>query len=128
MKDYSKYLVLYLSITFLLLLRAGTSYCQTDTSDVLGDTTDLNDNAQEELLLENTLEDTEDSNLLDFLENLKNNPYDLNKVTQDDLETIPFISALIAKKIIAFRTKNKSFKSKRQLLKIDGILKICMTI
>ncbi len=123
MKDYLIYFVLYIVIIFLLVLKVENSHCQPDTSDVLSDTTDLNTNAQEEMLLENILEDTEDSNLLDFLENLKTNPYDLNKVTQDELETIPFISAIIAKRIIDFRTKNESFKSKRQLLKIDGITK-----
>ncbi|MBL7128579.1 MAG: helix-hairpin-helix domain-containing protein [Ignavibacteria bacterium] len=121
MKDFPLLLNIFLLILFLLIFGQSTSYSQTDTTDVIGDTTDLNDNAQEEILLENVLEDIEDSKLLDYLENLKKNPYDLNKVTQDELETIPFLNAVFAKRIIDYRKKSKYFNSKRELLKINGI-------
>ena len=75
----------------------------------------------EELLLESSLEDTEDSKLLDYLEDLKKNSFDLNTVSREDLESIPFINSIIAKNIIEYRNENGSFKSKRDLLYVDGV-------
>lgn len=92
-----------------------------DTTKLIGDTTNLNQNKQEELLLENSLEDTEDSKLLDYLDNLRRNPFDLNSVTQTDLESIPFINSILAKNIIEYRVKNKAFQSKRQLMNVEGM-------
>lgn len=113
-------LIYIFTFTFSLLL-CKISYSQIDTSKVIGDTTKLNRNRQEELLLENSLEDTEDSKLLDYLENLKRNPFNLNTVTRQDLETIPFINSITAKNIIEYRDKNNTFKSKRELLNIEGV-------
>jgi len=112
-------------IVFLCIktLSAAPLSSQTDTSDLFNDTTDLRRTLNEELLLEEREMDEEESDLLDVLDNLKRNPYDLNKVTLTQLESLPFMNSVIAKNIIEFRKTNKVFKSKRILLKIDGVTK-----
>lgn len=107
-------------IGFFVLLSTKI-FAQPDTSKVIGDTTNINNTLQKEKILENLQIDIEDSKLLDLLDDLERNPYDLNAVTQKELEKIPYINSIIAKKIIAYREENKYFKSKSQLLKVDGI-------
>jgi hypothetical protein len=92
----------------------------TDTLKVVPDTTDLNSYNNVEKLFENSMEDTEDSKLLDKIDYMKDNPVELNSASLSDLEEIPFMTTIIAKKIIDYRAKNR-FKSKRELLKIEGI-------
>jgi len=92
-----------------------------DTSKVLPDTTDLNSIKNIENLLENSLEETDDSKLLDNIDYLKSKPLDINTATREDLEEVPFMTAVIAKNIFDYRMKNGNFKSKRGLLKVDGI-------
>ncbi len=94
---------------------SGRVSAQTDTS------ISLNRENQKEKLLENIDYDIEDSKLLDFLEKLEQNPYDLNSVTFKELELIPFLNSVTAQRIIDYREKNNSFKSKRELLKVDGV-------
>jgi len=109
-------------ILIMLLLGSHYTYSQIDTSKkVVPDTTDLNTYKYQEKLLENVLEDTEDSKLLDQIEYLKSKPVDLNKASREELEVIPFMTTLIAKKIVDYRTYNGEFKSKRGLLKVDGV-------
>jgi hypothetical protein len=110
-------------ILILMILLPGSHflYSQIDTSrNVVPDTTDLNSSRYQEKLLENTLEDTEDSKLLEQMEYLKSKPVDLNKAPREELEEIPFMTSMIAKKIVDYRTYNGKYKSKRDLLKIDG--------
>jgi len=111
-------------LIILFLIFAGTfnrSISQTDTSKVTGDTTDLRNNFQEEILMDGSIDESEESTTLDFLESLRRNPLDLNRVTLDELNDIPFLSSVIAKKIIDYRDQIKVFKSKRALLKVDGM-------
>jgi len=109
-------------ILVFLFLGSHYIYSQIDTSrTVVPDTTDLNTYKYQEKLLENVLEDTEDSKLLDQMEYLKSKPVDLNKASREELEVIPFMTTMVAKKIVDYRTYNGNFKSKRDLLKIDGI-------
>jgi hypothetical protein len=103
------------------VLSSAKIFAQPDTSKVIGDTTNINNTLQKEKILENSQIDIEDSKLLDLLDELERNPYDLNTATQKELEKIPYINSIIAKRIIAYREDNKYFKSKSQLLKVDGI-------
>lgn len=96
-------------------------YSQPSSITESADTTDLRKNSDEEILLENLQTDEDESKMLDFLDNLKRHPYDLNKVTIEQLETIPFLNSVMSKKIIAYRDEIKSFKTKRSLLKIEGM-------
>lgn len=118
----------YIPLIFLFLLAGSSLFAQSDTAKVsadttrmAGDTTNLNQNRQEELLLENSLEDTEDSKLLDYLDNLRRNPFDLNTVTQVDLESIPYVSSILAKNILEYRGRIKMFQSKRELMYVEGM-------
>jgi Helix-hairpin-helix motif len=105
-----------------LFLSSHLLFSQIDTSRaVVPDTTDLNSYKYQEKLLENTLEDSEDSKLLDQIEYLKTKPVDLNKASREELEVIPYMTTMVAKKIIDYRTYNGNFKSKRDILKIDGV-------
>ncbi|MCX6163773.1 MAG: helix-hairpin-helix domain-containing protein [Ignavibacteriae bacterium] len=106
---------------FFALFICKTSIAGSDTLNILGDTTQLNKTNLEELLLENSLEDSEDSKLLDYLDDLERNPLDLNTATQEELETIPFVNSNLAKEIIDYRNKNFPLKSKKELLKVDDV-------
>ena len=86
-------------------------YSQSDPSTQT-DTTEYLKNFHEEILLEDIKTEEEDSKLLDFLENLKRNPYDLNKITFEQLEGLPFLNSVMAKKIIDHRNEIKFFNSK----------------
>lgn len=116
--------LIFLAVVFILscfFLRAQSAIAQKDTSKIIPDTTDLNSFRYQERLLESVLEDSEDSKLLDKMEYLRFNPLDLNTATREQLEEVPFMNSLTAKKIIDYRNSNGKLKSKRELLKIDGI-------
>lgn len=100
-------------------LWCNISFSQADRSTAPGDSTNQDD--LKEYLLENSLEDSEDSELLDYLDDLERNPLDLNTVTQEELETIPIINSGLAKSIIEFRDKNYPLKFKKQLLDVDEV-------
>lgn len=106
---------------FLILFPGAVTYALVDTVQTTADTTYLNQTQPQEILLENVLDETEDSKLLDYLESLKGSPLDLNSVTQEEIETIPFINSIIARNIIQYRIQNNGFRYKRELLKVDGI-------
>lgn len=91
-----------------------------DTIIPPGDTTLKGKNNQKEKLLENLQDENEDSELLETLEFIEDNPYDLNSVTLDQLEQIPIINSIIAKNIIEYRNKY-GFSTKRELLEVNGI-------
>lgn len=70
-----------LAIYFLILAIGSNSFAQ----DV-GDTTDLNTEELEEKLLESIEdENIDETTVLDFLETLKRNPYNLNEVSEQEL-------------------------------------------
>lgn len=94
---------------------------RTNDSNSNPDTTDLRNSSDEEILLEGIISEDEDSRLVEDLESLKRNPLDLNNATGDQLELIPFISSVIARNIVEYRRKNSVFRSKRELLNIDGV-------
>lgn len=114
----SKYI--YILFSFALFV-CKTSIAGTDTLNIPEDTIQITKTNLEELLLENSLEDSEDSKLLDYLEDLERNPLDLNTASQEELETIPFVNSNLIKEIIDYRNKNFPLKSKRELLKVDDV-------
>lgn len=73
-----------------------------------------------ESILENATQDAEDSELIDLLSRLEENPSDLNSASKEDLEQIPGIDAIIALNIIEYRTQQK-FRSVDDLNKVDGV-------
>ncbi|MEP7147183.1 MAG: helix-hairpin-helix domain-containing protein [bacterium] len=112
---------IYILILFSIVSSGNAKlYPQSDTA-MQTDTTVFRKDFQEEILLEDQKTEDEDSKLLDFLEDLRHNPYDLNKVTREQLERIPFLNSVIAKKITDHRNDIKFFNSKRELLKVEGM-------
>lgn len=118
MSHLRKYLFLYF---FFILLVQKSSIAKSDTLKTGSDTSITKWGNTSELLLESTLDDSEDSKLLDYLEDLESRPLDLNTVTQEELEEIPYISATLAREIIEYRKENFPLKSKRELLNVGGI-------
>lgn len=72
-------------------------------------------------IIEESTEDSEDYGLLELLEQLRNNPVNINKAGIDELMRIPFITPLIAKNIISYRKRNGNFAASDSLIKIAGI-------
>lgn len=73
------------------------------------------------MLLENQTEDAEDSKLLEQMLQLKANPVDINSANSTDLQKVPYIDAIIATKILEYRTKNKKFYTVAELRYVEGI-------
>lgn len=85
------------------------------------DTTYLIKNRTEEMLIENSGDESETSVLIDQLEKLKANPLDLNTISYNDIQVIPFINAVIAKNIVDFRKGNRRYVRKTDLLLVPGV-------
>lgn len=90
--------------------------------DARGDTVDTSDDTDIENLIETTSEDAEDSQLLDRLQKLEQNPVDLNTATSDDLQQIPFIDAVMARNILEYKIKyGGKFASIYELNYVQGM-------
>lgn len=105
---------------FFICERLEASPTPADTIIQAGDTTIKGNIRQKEKLLESLQDEKEDSELLELLEYLESEPYDLNSVTLEQLEQIPFINSIIAGNIIDYRNKY-GFSTKRELLEVRGI-------
>lgn len=92
-----------------------------DSVKIKGDTVDAGDDRNTEMLLESQTEDAEDSKLLDQLLYLESNPVDINTANTNELQKVPYIDAIIATKILEFRTKNGKFLTIAELRFVDGI-------
>ncbi len=114
---------LFLTAGFLLSCQLfnGAVSAQTDSMRTTGDTVDARDDGSIEMLIENETQDTEDSELLDRLQKLQDNPVDINAATSNELQSIPYIDAIISTKILEYRNKNKKFYSIIELRSIEGI-------
>jgi hypothetical protein len=97
-------------------------YSQVDsTTRLKGDTIDVRDNNDIEMLIENETQDSEDSELLERLQALQDNPVDINSATPDELQQIPYIDAILSRKIIEYRVNNTKFYSIIELRYVEGI-------
>jgi competence ComEA-like helix-hairpin-helix protein len=92
-----------------------------DSVKITGDTIDARDDRNTEMLLESQTEDAEDSKLLDQLLYLEANPVDINSATTNELQKVPYIDAIIATKILEYRTKNGKFYTIAELRYVEGI-------
>lgn len=118
MKTYTALMI----VTFLSFLNFAYSQDlilkeNSDSVDLINPVYDLN----EEILLEELDSEEDESELLDQLEYLRKHPYDLNEINLSQLESIPYFNSVISNKILEYRNEAGFFKSKRELLKIDGI-------
>lgn len=107
---------LFLTAIFIL---PALAFAQADS--LRGDTVEVQDNNNIEMLIENETQDSEDSELLDRLQALQDNPVDINTANADELQTIPYIDAILANKIIEYRLKNTKYYSVIELHYVDGI-------
>lgn len=103
-----------LLLSFLLL--TAHSVLSQDTTKTLeeGDKT-------AEDLLENSSQDTEDSQLLDELTRLQEHPLDLNAVSSEELQVIPGVTPFIAQSIVNYRERIGRFSSVAVLSAVDGM-------
>lgn len=110
---------------FLCLIFAicGDLYSQNDSlRSIVGDTVDASkDDGTIEMLIENETEDTEDSQLLDQLQKLQQDPVDINTANSDELQLIPYIDAILATKILEYRIRNAKFYSIIELRYVEGV-------
>ncbi|MFQ5638742.1 MAG: ComEA family DNA-binding protein, partial [bacterium] len=75
----------------------------------------------QEKLLEEQTESSEQSELYEIIQSLKENPIDLNSANLHMLEIIPGFTTGIRQAIINYRQKNGRFQSKTDLLNIPGM-------
>jgi hypothetical protein len=111
-------LIVFIGLTLLIL---PATYSQQDSLRTRGDTVDVGNDSEIEMLLENQTDDSEDSKLLETMQQLEANPVDLNSASSSDLQKVPFLDAIIASRIIAYRVKNQRFYSIAELRSVEGI-------
>lgn len=94
-------------------------------SEALGQEKDEvpHDSPQLELLLENNPDDvTEKSSTLDAMEHYRSNPININTATIQELTEVPFLSSIVARKIISLRDSlgGLSYVDLRAIPELDG--------
>ncbi|MEK6571348.1 MAG: helix-hairpin-helix domain-containing protein [Bacteroidota bacterium] len=72
-------------------------------------------------LLEQSTQDVEDSELVDRLQRLQEDPMDLNDASIEDLQLIPGVMPIVARNIVEARERFGEFKYVSDLLAVDGI-------
>lgn len=92
-----------------------------DSIKITGDTINRGADEDIEMLLENQTEDAEDSKLLETLLQLEANPVDINSAGSNNLQRIPYIDAIIATKILEYRSRNKKFYTVAELRYVEGV-------
>ncbi|MCX8009936.1 MAG: helix-hairpin-helix domain-containing protein, partial [Ignavibacteria bacterium] len=102
-------------ILFLILL--SFSFCLAQQPD----TTIAPIIEDDEDILEQTVQDAEDTQVYEIIEYLKENPLNLNKARTEELMKIPGITLGIANEIIEYRNTFGGFISVTELLSIKGI-------
>lgn len=100
--------------TVIFLALALPVYAQTDTTERIDE--DIIDN-----ILGESTEETENSELIDIIENLKDNPVNINSADINELQRIPYIDFNTAEKIIKHREAYGKFFSKEELYSIKDI-------
>jgi len=101
-----------LLIALLLALPARAQEAPADSSDV------------DEAVLENLSDDEisgDPTALLELLENLRENPLDINRASAADLAQIPALSASVAREIVRFRETYGLFGSIPELRAVEGV-------
>lgn len=83
-------------------------------SPVLGQETEI------ENLIESESEFSDAHDLLEMLSEFEKNPLDINKASAKELAQLPWISDILAQKIVAYREQHHSFNSLNDLENLDG--------
>lgn len=74
-----------------------------------------------ETFLEEEAESSEQSELLELIENLKQEPVNLNRADLKELATIPFLTPGLRYAIVQYRNQHGSFAAVKALLKVPGM-------
>ncbi|MEJ5350400.1 MAG: helix-hairpin-helix domain-containing protein [Melioribacteraceae bacterium] len=83
------------------------------------DSIEINDDFQN--ILEDASADKEDFQVYDLIEELVNNPIDINSATSEQLLQIPFLNLLTANAIVRYRDLHGSFNSLNELKNINEL-------
>lgn len=102
---------------FLLLILPYCSFSQTNSPE---DSSDVENYEMYEQLLQDDDTDAEDSDIMDYLDELRRSPIDLNTAGRKELLSVPLITHHIADNILSYRAENYGFASKRELLAVSG--------
>ena len=102
------------SVSIIILLCASVILSQTDTNYIITEEI-LNE------LLEESQDEEISSDLYDLLEDLMQNPIDINTVGINELQRIPYIDFSVAEQILNHRNKYGLFFSASELYSIRGI-------
>ena len=89
-------------------------FAQVDSTVIIED--DIIDN-----LLGESTEESDNSELINIIESLADNPIDLNSATVDELQKIPYIDFKTALNIIKLRDQSGRFFSKDELFSVEGL-------
>ena len=104
----------FLKLFFVFLIPAiNIIHAQADSSEA---TNNLIDNLYEE-----STEETDNSDLYDIIEDLINNPVNLNDADITDLQRIPYLNLNEINQIIKYRKKYGKFFSKQELFSVKGL-------
>jgi hypothetical protein len=71
-------------------------------------------------LLEQTTQDAEESELLDLLSDLQENPLDVNVASEADFQQLPGVTPILAHNLVLFRS-TRLFKNVDDLLGVEGV-------
>ncbi len=98
----------------ILIFICNNLYAQSDSSEA--ETDNLIDNLYEE-----SSDETDNSDMYDFFEDLIKNPVDLNKAGSGDFQRIPYLNLIEINLIIKHREKYGKFFSKQELYSVEGL-------
>ncbi len=102
-----------ISVVFLVSASPVLGQSKPDTSRPTGE-------SELERVLEELTQDAEDSQLVELLNDLLDNPLDLNAATVEELQQLPGITSVLAFRIVQFRSE-KSFVDVRDVLAVEGM-------
>ena len=109
-----KIFFLIISTMILSLISSSKLFAQLDTLEIPIDN-------QLENVIEETIGDAEDTQLNEIIEDLIQNPVEINEATINDLTKIPFIDQFLAQNIIKYRTNYGFIFTLTEIKSVEGI-------
>lgn len=108
---------------FFLVVSSSSVFSQESKRDTvtIADTLETLEEASVENLLEQAAQNGEESPLLDRLQQLEENPLELNDASAEELQVIPGVTSVIAQKILDARKNLRGFKRITDLREVEGI-------
>lgn len=109
-----KIFFLIISAIILSLISSSKLFAQLDTLEIPIDN-------QLENVIEETIGDAEDTQLNEIIEDLIQNPVEINEATINDLTRIPFIDQFLAQNIIKYRTSYGFIYTLTEIKSVEGM-------